>query len=74
MTALEFTTTKGVALTSSAAAKVKVLIEAEGDEDMALRLAVKSSGCSGYAYDMFFDSAIENKMVQRKRWRDIRGS
>jgi iron-sulfur cluster insertion protein len=59
MTALEFTTTKGVALTSSAAAKVKALIEAEGDESMALRLAVKSSGCSGYAYDMFFDSAID---------------
>jgi len=51
MTALEFTTTKGVALTS---------IEAEGDENMALRLAVKSSGCSGYAYDMFFDAAVDS--------------
>ncbi|MCL1593511.1 MAG: iron-sulfur cluster assembly accessory protein [Actinomycetia bacterium] len=59
MTALEFTTTKGVELTSSAAEKVKALIEAEGDADMALRLAVKRSGCSGYAYDMFFDSAID---------------
>lgn len=63
MTALEFTTTKGVALTSSAAAKVKALIEAEGDESMALRLAVKSSGCSGYAYDMFFDSAIDSSDI-----------
>ncbi len=63
MTALEFTTTKGVGLTSSAAAKVKALIEAEGDDSMALRLAVKSSGCSGYAYDMFFDSAVDSSDI-----------
>ncbi len=50
---------QGVTLTSSAAAKVKELIEAEGDSDMALRLGVKRSGCSGYAYDMFFDAAID---------------
>jgi len=63
MTALEFTTTKGVSLTSSAAVKVKALIEAEGDDSMALRLAVKSSGCSGYAYDMFFDSAVDSSDI-----------
>lgn len=50
---------QGVTLTSSAAEKVKELIEAESDGDMALRLGVKRSGCSGYAYDMFFDSAID---------------
>jgi iron-sulfur cluster assembly protein/iron-sulfur cluster insertion protein len=50
---------QGVTLTSNAAAKVKQLIEAENDSDMALRLGVKRSGCSGYAYDMFFDSAID---------------
>jgi iron-sulfur cluster assembly protein/iron-sulfur cluster insertion protein len=50
---------QGVTLTPSAAAKVKELIEAESDGDMALRLGVKRSGCSGYAYDMFFDSAID---------------
>ena len=51
---------QGVTLTSSAAAKVRELIEAEAPDDgeMALRLGVKRSGCSGYAYDMFFDSAI----------------
>ncbi|MGI9642362.1 MAG: HesB/IscA family protein [Acidimicrobiia bacterium] len=49
---------QGVTLTSSAAAKVKQLIDAEGDSDMALRLGVKRSGCSGYAYDMYFDSIV----------------
>ncbi len=50
---------KGVTLTSAAAVKVKELIDSEGDAEMSLRLGVKQSGCSGYAYDMFFDSVIE---------------
>ncbi len=50
---------KGVTLTPAAAAKVRSLMESEGDTDLALRLGVKRSGCSGYAYDMFFDSAID---------------
>lgn len=52
--------TPGVMLTSDAAAKVKELIEADGGEASALRLAVKRAGCSGYAYDMFFDSVIDD--------------
>lgn len=51
---------QGVTLTSAAAAKVKELIEAEGGTDKALRVGVKRSGCSGYAYDMFFDSKIDD--------------
>jgi iron-sulfur cluster assembly protein/iron-sulfur cluster insertion protein len=50
---------QGVLLTSSAAAKVKELVASESDGEMALRLGVKRSGCSGYAYDMFFDSVID---------------
>jgi iron-sulfur cluster insertion protein len=50
---------QGVTLTSSAAAKVRELIASEDEGDMALRLGVKRSGCSGYAYDMFFDAAID---------------
>ena len=42
-------------LTASAAAKVRELIEAEGDPDMGLRLAVRPGGCSGFSYEMFFD-------------------
>ncbi len=48
-----------VTLTTNAAAKVKELIDADGGETSALRLGVKRAGCSGYAYDMFFDSVID---------------
>ena len=58
MTAPETTKTEGVTLTSNAAAKVKTLMENE-DAEMVLRLGVKRAGCSGYAYDMFFDSVID---------------
>ena len=43
-------------VTDSAAAKVKDLLEAEGDTTMALRVAVRPGGCSGFSYEMFFDS------------------
>ena len=49
-----------VALSDSAAAKVKDLIAAEGDASLALRLAVRPGGCSGFSYDMFFDSQIDD--------------
>lgn len=52
-----------VTLTDSAAAKVRELIEAEGDPSLALRLAVRPGGCSGFSYDMFFDSQIEDSDV-----------
>ena len=49
----------GVTLTSAANAKVKALIDAEGDPELSLRIAVKRSGCSGYAYDMYFDTVVD---------------
>jgi iron-sulfur cluster assembly protein/iron-sulfur cluster insertion protein len=49
----------GVTLTDAAAAKVKALIDAEGDPELSLRIAVKRSGCSGYAYDMYFDTVVD---------------
>ena len=58
MTAPETTRVTGVTLTSDAAAKVKTLLENE-EGDLFLRLGVKRSGCSGFAYDMFFDSIID---------------
>ena len=45
-----------ISLSDSAAAKVKELIEAEGNAELALRVAVRPGGCSGYSYEMFFDS------------------
>jgi iron-sulfur cluster insertion protein len=47
-----------IALTDSAADKVKDLITAEGDENLALRVAVRPGGCSGFSYEMFFDTDI----------------
>jgi len=47
-----------ITVTDSAAAKVKSLIEAEGDAELALRVAVRPGGCSGFSYEMFFDSDI----------------
>ena len=46
-------------LTDEAAAKVKSLIEAEGStEDLVLRVAVRPGGCSGFSYEMFFDTDV----------------
>ena len=47
-----------IALTEKAATKVSELINAEGEEGLALRVAVRPGGCSGFSYDMFFDSEI----------------
>ena len=44
-----------ITLTDSAAAKVKELLQAEGATDLALRVAVRPGGCSGFSYEMFFD-------------------
>ena len=48
-----------ITLTDIAAVKVKELVEAEGEMDLALRVAVRPGGCSGYRYARFFDSDTE---------------
>ena len=47
-----------ITLTESAASKVKDLIAAEGEEGLALRVAVRPGGCSGFSYEMFFDTDV----------------
>lgn len=47
-----------ITLTDTAASKVKELLEAEGAADLALRVAVRPGGCSGFSYEMFFDGDI----------------
>ena len=47
-----------ITLTDSAAVKVKELLEAEGASELALRVAVRPGGCSGFSYEMFFDGDI----------------
>lgn len=43
-----------VELTSSAAARVAVLAEKEGNPNLMLRVAVLGGGCSGFQYDIGF--------------------
>jgi iron-sulfur cluster assembly protein/iron-sulfur cluster insertion protein len=47
-----------IALTDNAAAKVKELVDAEGEVNLALRVAVRPGGCSGFSYEMFFDTDV----------------
>jgi iron-sulfur cluster assembly accessory protein len=47
-----------ITLTDSATEKVRSLLEAEGDTELALRVAVRPGGCSGFSYEMFFDGDI----------------
>ncbi|MEJ5928906.1 iron-sulfur cluster assembly accessory protein [Corynebacterium sp. H128] len=53
MTAPE--TSTGVILTDAAAVKAKALLEQEGREDLALRIAVQPGGCAGLRYQLYFD-------------------
>jgi iron-sulfur cluster assembly protein/iron-sulfur cluster insertion protein len=50
--------TPSISLTDTAAAKVAELLEQEGNPELALRVAVRPGGCSGFSYEMFFDSDI----------------
>ena len=48
-------TATAVNLTENAALKVKALLDQEGRDDLALRIAVQPGGCSGLRYQLFFD-------------------
>jgi len=47
-----------IALTESAALEVKKLLDQEGREDIALRVAVQPGGCSGLRYAMYLDDQV----------------
>ena len=47
--------TDGINLSSTAATKVRSLLEQEGRDDLKLRIAVQPGGCSGLRYQLFFD-------------------
>ena len=47
-----------ITLTDNAATKVSELIAAENEEGLALRVAVRPGGCSGFSYEMFFDTEV----------------
>ena len=47
-----------IVLTDTATDKVRSLIEQEGVADLALRVAVRPGGCSGFSYEMFLDTDV----------------
>jgi iron-sulfur cluster assembly accessory protein len=51
-------TETAIILTHTASAKVAELLEQEGNPELALRVAVRPGGCSGFSYEMFFDSDL----------------
>src|SRR5438874_13265342 len=44
--------------TDAAAAKVKTLIDEEGNPDLKLRVFVSGGGCSGFQYGFTFDEVV----------------
>jgi len=56
-----------VTLSEAASAKVAALLAQEGSEALALRVAVRPGGCSGYSYEMFFDSEIADDDIVREQ-------
>jgi iron-sulfur cluster assembly accessory protein len=54
-----------VMLSDEATVKVAELLSQEGNPELALRVAVRPGGCSGYSYEMFFDSEIADDDVVR---------
>ena len=54
---------KTVNLTDGAIDKVRELIKAEDEPGLALRMAVRPGGCSGFSYEMFFDAEIDDNDI-----------
>ena len=52
-------------LSDAATTKVADLLSQEGNEALALRVAVRPGGCSGYSYEMFFDSEFADDDIVR---------
>jgi len=50
--------------TDSAAAKVKELVDEEGNPDLKLRVFVQGGGCSGFQYGFTFDEIINDDDTQ----------
>jgi iron-sulfur cluster assembly accessory protein len=55
---LSTTQMEAISLTAAASAKVAELLAQEGNPELALRVAVRPGGCSGFSYEMFFDSDV----------------
>ena len=52
---------RSVGLTASAARRIRVLAEKEGNPGLKLRLSVSGGGCSGFQYGFTFDDAVSDE-------------
>jgi iron-sulfur cluster assembly accessory protein len=57
---LSIKSNRTVTLTDGAVAKVAELLSSEDEAGLALRMAVRPGGCSGFQYEMYFDTQIES--------------
>src|SRR5262249_54990985 len=57
-----------IAISEAAAGKVKELLEEEGRNDIALRVAVQPGGCSGLRYSMYLDDQVSDGDEQEEQF------
>ena len=55
-----------VTLSDAATTKVSELLAQEEGDNLALRVAVKPGGCTGYSYELFFDTEVMTDDVVRE--------
>lgn len=63
---------RAVIVTDNAVTKIKDLIQSEGDPELFLRMGVRPGGCSGFSYEMFFDSELDEEGDIVEEYGDIR--
>lgn len=62
---------KTVNLTDTAVEKVRELIAGEEGDGLALRMAVRPGGCSGFSYEMYFDAEVDDNDIVEE-FEDVR--
>ncbi|MGM8227985.1 iron-sulfur cluster insertion protein ErpA [Cellvibrio sp. ARAG 10.3] len=67
MSGPEIYTPQALLVSDSAVAKVKSLIDEEGNNDLKLRVYVTGGGCSGFQYGFTFDEVVaeDDSIVER---------
>lgn len=67
MSAAQSYTPQPLTVTDNAVAKVKDLLDEEGNEDLKLRVFVTGGGCSGFQYGFTFDEAVAEDDTEIER-------
>ena len=67
MSGPEIYTPQALLVSDSAVAKVKSLIDEEGNNDLKLRVYVTGGGCSGFQYGFTFDEVVaeDDSVIER---------